>query len=279
MRPACRLHPDGNRSSHQSRAASRRTLVLLALASEVENTLRDLCELPMIDRYCLEEFGMSKDEVLSRSSLRRCTLAIIMCTSVWWTSAGAHAQEAAATASRMTAHSTSWSLEGPGSNMAPHLVIGMADPNDTQLYGSHRMASSKVSSASSNTVCKQANQAGSANCAENGESGVLLLTSVCEPTAGIRGLTNFRAEPAVKCQAIEASPDQAGAKVYSLLDDRSATGSFLYGYQATYLQSNQWLADSESFTHEGGQAPRPLFEVEFGGWRLPVLLSSTAASQ
>lgn len=222
---------------------------------------------------------MSKDQVPSRSSLCRCTLAIIICTSVWWTSAGALAQEAAVTALRMTAHSTSWSLEGPGSNTAPHLVICMADPNDTLLYGSHRMVPSKVSSASRNTVCKQASQGGSANCAENGESGVLPLTSVCEPTAAISGLTNFRAEPASPRQTIQRSPDLAGTKVYSLLDDRSAAGSFLFGYQATYLPSKQWSADNESFTHQVGQAPRPLFEVDFGGWRLPVLLSSTAASQ
>ena len=77
---------------------------------------------------------------------------------------------------------------------------------------------------------------------------------------------------------MQGSPDHAGAKVYSLLDDGPALGSFLYGYQ-TYLRSKLRLANDEYFIHEVVQAPRPLFELEFGGWRLPVMLSGAAVSR
>src|SRR2546430_2966151 len=70
---------------------------------------------------------MSTVEV-RRSSLTVCALAmIIVSANVWWTSADSHAQEATPAASRMTAASTSWSLEGPMSDTAPHLVISTAD--------------------------------------------------------------------------------------------------------------------------------------------------------
>ena len=111
------------------------------------------------------------------------------------------------------------------------------------------------------------------------QSGPLVLSSLLDPTAGVPRLTNFRAEPISARQTIQRSPDLAGTKFYRLLDDRSAPGSFLYGYQANYLPSKQRLANNESFTHEVVQAPRPLFELEFGGWHLPVMLSGAAVSR
>jgi hypothetical protein len=77
----------------------------------------------------------SKGEILPKISFRQCILTIIiLCTSAWWASADALAQEAAPTWLKMTAHSTLWPLEVPGSNMAPHLVIGMADRQDAPSY-------------------------------------------------------------------------------------------------------------------------------------------------
>lgn len=103
---------------------------------------------------------------------------------------------------------------------------------------------------------RQVGQAASANGTEQIESGRLVLSSLLVRTVGVRGLTTFLAEPTSPRQAIQRSPDLTGAKVYSLLYDNSAPGSFLYGYRANYLPSKQWLADSESFTREKSSSAR-----------------------
>jgi hypothetical protein len=219
----------------------------------------------------------SKGEILCRSSLRRCIPAIIiLCTSVWWASAYALAQEAAPAALKMTAHSTLWSLEGPESNTAPHLVIDMANRGNAPSYSSLRSARDEAASPSPrNTISRSVGPVASVNRAEKGEFDPPVLSSLSEPTEGARGLANSRAGPTRPRQTIQQSPDLAGAKVYSLLADRAAPGSFPYEYQTNYLPPKQRLAINESFRHEVGQAPRSLFELEFGGWRLPVMLSGT----
>jgi hypothetical protein len=223
----------------------------------------------------------SKGKILRKFSLRRWILTIfILCTSVWGVPAEILAQETAPAALGMTAHSTLWSLEGLVSDNAPYLVIGMADRGDTPSYGSLRIAGDEAPNPSAgNTITRRGGLAASAKRTETIESGPLVLSSLLDPRAGVPGLTSFRAEPVSARQTIQRSPDLAGAKVYRLLDDRSAPGSFPYGYQANYLSSKQWLADNESFTHEVVQAPRPLFELEFGSWRLPVTLSGAAVSR
>jgi hypothetical protein len=223
----------------------------------------------------------SKGKILRKLSLHRWILTIIiLCTSVWWAPAETLAQEAAPAALDMTAHSTLWSLEGPGSNNAPYLVIGMADRKDTPSYSSLRIAEDQATNPSAgNTITRQDSPAASANRTEKIESGPLALSSLLDPTAGVPGVTNFGAEPISARHTIQRSPNLADAKAYSLLDDMSAPGSFLYGYQANYLSSKQRLANNESFTHEVVQAPRPLFELEFGSRRLPVMLSGAAVSR
>src|ERR1700686_5765159 len=204
---------------------------------------------------------------------------VILCTSVWWAPGETLAQEAPA-ALDVGAHSTLWSLEGSGSNNAPYLVIGMADRGDTASYGSLRIGEDQATNPSAgNKTTHQGGPAASANRTEKIESGSLVLSNLLDPTAGVTGLTNFRAELRSARQTIQRSPDLAGTKFYRLLDDRSAPGSFLYGYQANYPPSKQRLANNESFTHEVVQAPRPLFELEFGGWHLPVMLSGAAVSR
>ncbi len=222
-----------------------------------------------------------KGKILPKFSLRRWILTIIiLCTRVWWAPAQTLPQEAAPDASDMPAHSTLWSLEGPGPNNAPYLVIGMADRWDTPAYGSFRIAGHEVTNPSTgSTIMRVVGPAASVNRAEKGESGPLLLSSLFAPTAGVRGLTDFPAEGTIRRQTIQSSPHQTGAKVYSLLDDGPALGAFLDGYQANYLSSEQRLANNESFTHEVGQAPRPLLQLEFDSWSLPVMLSGAAVSR
>jgi hypothetical protein len=223
----------------------------------------------------------SQGKILFTISLRRWILtSIILCTSVWWAPADTLAQPAAPAALDMTAHSTSWSLERSGSNNAPYLVIGMADRGDTPSYALLRTAGDEATNRSAeNTVTRQGGPAASANRTEKIESGPLVLSSLPDSTVRVPGLTNLRVEPINARQTIQRSPELAGAKVNRFLDDSSAPGSFLYGCQANCLRSKQRLANNESYTHEVVQAPRPLFELEFGGWRLPVMLSGAAVSQ
>ena len=220
---------------------------------------------------------MSKGKVVCGSWPRQWTLTvIILCAIVWWAIGGACAQDAPPTRVGITTYTTLWSLEGHGSK-APYLVIGMADRANTPSYGSLRIAEDQATNPSpANTITRQGGPAASANRTEKIESGPLVLSSLLQPSAGVRGLADFRTDPR---QTIPRSPDPARAKVYSLLDDGPALGSFPYGYQANYLPSKQRLANNESFTDEVVQAPRPLFELNFGSWRLPVMLSGAAVSR
>ena len=222
----------------------------------------------------------SQGKILCKFSLRRWILtSIILCTSVWWAPAETLAQAAAPAALDMTVHSTMWSLEGPGSNNAPYLVIGMADRGDTPSYGLLRTAGDEATTPSAeNTIRRQGGPAASANRTEKIESGPLVLSSLPDSTAGVPSLTNLRAKPITARQTIQRSPELAGAKINRFLDDSSAPGSFLYGCQANCLPSKQRLANNESFTHVVVQTPRPLFELRLGGWRLPVMLSGAAVS-
>lgn len=222
----------------------------------------------------------SKVEVRRRPSLTFYALTmIVVCTSVWWVSADAHPQQTTPAASRMVADLTSWSFERPGSNKAPHLVISTAKLSDTPLYGSVRIAGEEATNPTAgNTITRQFDTAASVDRTKGVESGPLALSSLRDATVGLRDLTN-RVEPTSPRQTIQKSPGLADAKVYNLRDDGSAAGSFLYGYQANYLPSKQWVADNEFFTHEVVEPPRPHLQLEFGGWPLPLVLSGAAGSR
>jgi hypothetical protein len=147
----------------------------------------DLCRrLPVT--YLEKPEMSSTGKILLKCSLQRWILTIIiLCTIVWWAPAETLVQEAAPAALDMTAHSTLWSLEGPGSNNAPYLVIGMADRGDTPSYGSLRIAEDEATNPSvGNTITRQGGPAASANRTEKIESGPLVLSSLLDPTAGVR---------------------------------------------------------------------------------------------
>jgi len=80
-------------------------------------------------------------------------------------------------------------------------------------------------------------------------------------------------------KSVQRSTDLASNRVYSLFDVKLAAEPILYRNQANYLPLKPWLANDESSTREVGQAARPLFQLEFGSWRLPVMLSGAAISQ
>jgi hypothetical protein len=133
----------------------------------------------------------SKGEILP--SLRRCILAIIVLSAVvWWAFGNAFAQDSAPTLVKTVAHSTLGSLEWPGSNPAPYLVIGMADRQDTPSYGSFGIPEEEATNSSArDTIAREVGPAPSANRTVTIESGPLELSSLLEPTAEVRGPTNF----------------------------------------------------------------------------------------
>jgi hypothetical protein len=221
-----------------------------------------------------------KGDIFRESSLRRRLLAIIiLCTSCCWASADALAQESAPAQLKMTAPLTLWSLGGPESTTAPHLVIGMADRRDTPSYGPLRLVRDEAANPfAKNTISRTHGPVTYVNRAEKRESGPLVLSGLFAPTAGVRGLTDFPAEGTIRRQTIQSSSNEAGATVYSRLDDGPALGSFLYGYRMRYFLSTQWLANSESFTNEVEHYPLPLLQLKFSDWQLPVVLSSASAS-
>jgi hypothetical protein len=222
---------------------------------------------------------LSKGNVIYRHSLRRRNLTIIvLCSIVWWASASALAQQASPTGLKIAADPASSSFKMPGTDQHPYLVIGMTDRWETQPYASFRMAGDTAASPSpGNTIMRQMGPAASADRTETIASSPLLLSSLLDPSARVPGLTNSRSGYTSPRHTNQTAPDLANAKVYSLLDDWSAPGSFLYGHPAGYLPSTQLLADTEFFTqHEAAQAPRPLLQLEIGGWPFQVLLSKQA---
>jgi hypothetical protein len=189
--------------------------------------------------------NVGKDKVHRKPSLRRWVpTIIILCMSVWSAPAEILAQQAAPASLDMTEQSTLWSLEGPGSNKTPYLLLGMADRGDTPSYDLLWTAGNKATTPSAeNTITRQGGLTASVSRTEKVGSDPLVLSSLFDSNAGLAVLPNVRAQPI-------------------------ALGFFRY-----YLSPEQRLANDESYTDKVVHAPRPFFELEFGDWRLPVMLS------
>jgi hypothetical protein len=193
------------------------------------------------------------------STLRRCTLAVIIaCSGVWWTSTGALAQE------------------GLGSGTEPHLVTAMITPEDTQLYDSQDAVTQQAPTASNDGSCKAASPAAYASCAKSTKTGTPLMASASNESAGQVERTGSRAKPMFN--DVETSTDLARAKGYTLLSNSIATETFRYEYPKKQFMIDPSSAAAASAPHEFAQAPRPLFQVAVGHWHLPVMLS-TATSE
>jgi hypothetical protein len=249
------------------------------------NILKTSAEPENAGRFASYELGsciIASSAATSRTLTRRYLFSmLVLCLTVSSIAAIAHAQGLPPTGVKTTAHSTFWSLEGSGSNAAPapYLVIGMADRGDTRSYGTFGIPEDEATNPSArDTITREIGPAPSANRTETIESGPLKLSSLLEPTSEVRGLTKFRPQQTSR-GTVQRPPGQTGTSAYSLLDDTSVPGSFLYGYQPNYLPSKEWSADNELFTHDAGQAPRPLMQLGFGDWRLPVMLSSATVSR
>jgi hypothetical protein len=203
----------------------------------------------------------SKGEMIRKSSLRCCILAIIiLCASVWWPSAAALAQEAALVPLKISAPSTLWSLEDPGLHTSPHLVIGMADRKGTLLDGSLRLVRDDAANPyAENTIPRPVGLTASVNRAEKAGPGPL-VSSLSKPGAeGVGGLMDFDAQGTIRRRGLRISPNQAGATAYNLLDNGPARGSFLY-------QSKQWSTDRGSFAHGVQGAAFTLSQLNVVAW-------------
>ena len=197
----------------------------------------------------------NKDETFTKSLLSRHNLAIlIVFASVCWTSSGLLAQEATAPALSVT--TGSWLLEERTSNTAPHLMVALAEREGSSL----RMVPDDPSTAK--TAGDDITRQGRANCGDNARSTLLRFTSLCPRSAKDGG--NLLA-------------NQAGLP-YILLDDSAASGLSQYEYQTNRYLSERWFSDRLSSKHEGEQAPRPIVQLEVGGWHFPIAISNASAS-
>jgi hypothetical protein len=220
----------------------------------------------------------SKGKLAHSSLVGRWTLAImILFAVVWWASANALARDADPVGSGITVDTISSSLQQPRFNKVPYLVIGIADRGGTLPYGSFGSAGDEATNRFvGNTTPCLVGPATSGN--RNGiASGPLVLSSLLNPTVGVPGSPHFGPEPTH--QTIHRSPNLTGAHAYSLLEDGPAPGTFLYACQANYFPSKQWPTDSKSFYARSRPNTVPLLQLEFNGWGLPVMLSSTGISR
>ena len=192
------------------------------------------------------------DKLYHELSLRQWVpTIIILCVSVWSAPAATLAQQAAPAASDMADHSSLWSLEDGKSNKTPYLVLGMADREGTPSHDLFGTAGNKAATASAeNTIVRQDRLAAYERRTDKVGPDPLVLSSLLGPNAGLVAFTNVHAKP------IEL-------------------GSFSCGYHSNCGSPEHRLANSEFSAYKVVQAPRPLFEVELGGWRLPVMLSGT----
>jgi hypothetical protein len=236
------------------------------------------CDREFSSESCFIERHLNPQiEVVRRSSLSRRTLSIfILCTSVWWGSAVAPAQDLSVHlgAPIASARTTWWSPEGGQSNTRPHLLFALADAADTEARGSLRIAPAKASGPSTrNAICEHFSVAPSVNNPANCTSGPLLLSYLSKPMAGVPDLSDFRAGPAVEHETIQTSTYLVRTKSGGLFDSNALeSGSFPYVYQRNYVPSQRGLIDTESLTNKAGGPLQPLLQIQFGGWRIPIML-------
>lgn len=113
---------------------------------------------------------------------------------------------------------------------------------------------------------------------EKTDSPALLVSDVPNPVPGISSLRTFSDKPSR--ETVQRPSDPSDIEVHSLLSNREPLESFLYENPTGYRPPKGWPAGSEeSRTHEVRLPPRPLLQIEFGGWRLPVVLREAAVSR
>lgn len=114
---------------------------------------------------------------------------------------------------------------------------------------------------------------------KNNESEPVRFSRLFAPAPNVRGLMDLQADGTIRSGDVQSPYDSTVAKGYSLLNDNPAVGTFQAGtFQYNYFPLYRWSSDSKFSWHEADWAPRPFFQLELGGWQLPVRLSNAAAS-
>jgi hypothetical protein len=225
------------------------------------------------------------NQLTTTASYRRGIFGIaIIFMSLGWTSGGALAQNAGPDVLPSTAPSTLWLLEGPQSNPAPHLVVGMVDREDRSRGSSFSLTGRGTMLPATENAARQinraisANPAKSTNPAKNDTSKLVVLSSLSDLSNGPQDSADLRSEPTSARSAVQRSSNR-NPKMEGLLDDTSAAGSFLATDRMREVLSKQWLESDEYFASAGQYDSSPLAQFKLGDWQFPVALSTAANSE
>ena len=197
-----------------------------------------------------------KSKGATGSHLCRAAAIILTCTSAWLISSAALAQQAVSAGFGTSGQATSWSLRAPATDNTPYLVVAMAEPAANNPSGSDQTA--------------VGNDPG------YGTSDSPMPAELSNPGDGATGPGNSQVQAALSGQHVQPAPLRSGSKVFSLLGEGADAGSFRYEPAKNYFRPDQWSANSVPNSHGVEPGPRPLFQVQVGSWRLPVMLSATA---
>ena len=186
--------------------------------------------------------------------LGRTVGAIMACASLCLLSSEVLAQPAS-NLSRTSVQETSWSFQAPREGNTPHLVLAMAEPAERRL-------------SLSDSEATETNP-------EKGASAVSPPSRISGMNGGGLSHDNKRRN-LLAAEQIQIASLGGPTKVFTLLDDSSAPGSFRYEPRKKDFRPDQWSADSLPSAHPLESSFRPLFQVQVGNWRLPVMLSAAA---
>ena len=195
-----------------------------------------------------------------------------------WMSRGALAQSATPDVLPSTVPSTLWMLEGPKSNPAPHLVVGMVDREDPSRRSSFSLTGQGTMLPSAESAARQIDRAVSANPAENDTSKLMVLSSLADLPDAPQDSGNLRSEPTSAHFAVQKA-SKRNPKMEGMLQDASAAGSFLTADRMRQVLSKQWLESDQYFATEDEYDSSPLLQFKLGDWQFPVALSTAAVSE
>jgi hypothetical protein len=194
------------------------------------------------------------DEISGRFPIPRGLLPfIVLFASLLWAPIETLAQEAT-----LTEAETTWLIQRPESNRAPKMPLPLEDRQNV------------ASNSAPDSISRLVYPAALAHRPQKVGSGTLVVATLFAPAAVARGHRNVLAERSISDP--RGAPELI-AKPYRLLDTRPADGLYRYRYDSNYLPVEQSLMAGEPLTLGSEEAPRPLWHLSVGNWRLPVLLS------
>jgi hypothetical protein len=220
-------------------------------------------------------------DLICRFSLHcRVLSVIVLCSTVWFASAIAQAQELPGTDSKLntttlsTDHSNGWwSLEKTESPMHPRFWLNILDRTHIETGGLPRTSPVQTNGArATDILCEDASSA----VARSGTGGSRFsdISSNPYPRLSERSVLSERdCNSAVNVRGVKLQLYPRIEQSSTSLDDVSLPPeSFLYALQTNYLLWEQRLADTGSLTDEDGMLLYPLLQIDFASRRLPIVL-------